>query len=78
MHFRKGNAHNPYGRSNVYMASNAVHFPDELVSIIDEAMAIKGGYSSRAEFVRESVRNRSHEIIEQANNKKVKKIGKWP
>lgn len=64
--------------ATLYMASNAVHFPDELVSIIDEAMTIKGGYSSRAEFVRECVRNRSHEIIEQENNKKVKKIGKWP
>ncbi len=59
-------------------SSNAVHFPPELVALIDRAMEIKGGFSSRAEFVREAARNKAHHIIEQEENKSAKKIGKWP
>ncbi len=57
------------------MPANAVHLPDELVTIVDEAMAKAGGYSSRAEFVRECVRLKSFQIIE---SKKPKKKGRWP
>ena len=63
------------------MAANAVHFPEELVALIDRAMELKPGYSSRAEFVRECVRNRSHEIIDSESIKEARgkrKIGKWP
>tara|TARA_Y100001938_G_C8049168_1_gene410671 strand:+ start:554 stop:742 length:189 start_codon:yes stop_codon:yes gene_type:complete len=62
------------------MAANAVHFPDELVALIDRAITIKTGYSSRAEFVREVVRNASHQIIdaEESKTKSKGKIGKWP
>ena len=60
------------------MASNAVHFPAELVELIDQAMEIKGGYSNRAEYVRECVRQRSHNIVEESKSKTKKKIGKWP
>ena len=59
------------------MPANAVHLPDELVVIIDEAMEKAGGYSSRAEFVRECVRQRSFEIIEK-NTPKKKSMGRWP
>lgn len=38
------------------MSANAVHFPTELVERVDECMAAKGGYSNRAEFIREAVR----------------------
>lgn len=63
------------------MASNAVHFPAELVDLIDRAMELKGGYSSRAEFVRECARLRSHAIIDADLKRKEKakrKIGRWP
>ena len=39
--FSQGNADNPYGRSNVVYGFECGSFSDELVSIIDEAMAIK-------------------------------------
>jgi len=37
--------------------TNAIHFPPELILLIDRTMLAKGGYSTRAEFVREAVRN---------------------
>ena len=70
-----------YGARFRLMASNAVHFPEELVALIDAAMQIKGGYSSRAEFIREVVRSKAHQIIDantQQQNPKGTKYGKWP
>lgn len=62
-------------------SSNAIHFPAELVALIDTAMEIRGGFSTRAEFVRECVRNASHRVIAhnaETKGKKKGKIGKWP
>jgi metal-responsive CopG/Arc/MetJ family transcriptional regulator len=55
--------------------ANSIHLPPELVSLIDEIMAIRPGYSSRAEFVREVVREKCFSVIE---NSKPRKKGRWP
>tara|TARA_B110000902_G_scaffold68112_1_gene80828 strand:+ start:1766 stop:1951 length:186 start_codon:yes stop_codon:yes gene_type:complete len=61
------------------MPSNAVHLPDELVALVDRAMAAKGGYTSRAEFVRECIRRCSHAILEESGEQnKKKRKGRWP
>ena len=59
------------------MPSNAVHLPDELVTLVDQAMAVRGGYRSRAEYIRECIRQCSHQIIDSGDTKKKKK-GRWP
>ncbi len=43
--------------------TNAIHFPPELILLIDRTMVAKGGYSTRAEFVREAVRNACFENL---------------
>jgi Arc/MetJ-type ribon-helix-helix transcriptional regulator len=66
------------------VTANAVHIPPVLIARIDKAMEKKGGYTSRAEFVRDSCRRFCDRIEEQAvpdTNKKKKKRkvqGRWP
>lgn len=47
--------------------TNAIHFPPELIILIDKTMLAKGGYSTRAEFVREAVRNACFENLSGGN-----------
>tara|TARA_Y100001937_G_C7119946_1_gene332069 strand:+ start:892 stop:1053 length:162 start_codon:yes stop_codon:yes gene_type:complete len=37
--------------------ANAIHFSPEIIQLIDSTMNKCGGYSTRAEFVREAVRS---------------------
>jgi Arc/MetJ-type ribon-helix-helix transcriptional regulator len=37
--------------------ANAIHFSPEIIELIDNTMTKCGGYSTRAEFVREAVRS---------------------
>lgn len=76
------------------MPANAIHIPEELVARIDAAREIKGGYSNRAEFVREAIRLRCDQIeadethqrdleiaeVENGKGEKTKKRprGTWP
>jgi hypothetical protein len=58
-------------------AANAVHLPPELVNLIDDAMEKAGGYSSRAEFVREAIRSRCFVILG-IKVSSDKRRGRWP
>lgn len=59
-------------------SANAVHLPPELVDLIDEAMEKAGGYSSRAEFVREAIRSRCFTILGIKTSDSKKRRGLWP
>ena len=59
-------------------SANAVHLPPELVNLIDDAMAKAGGYSSRAEFVREAIRSRCFAILGIKVSNQKKRRGRWP
>tara|TARA_B100000579_G_scaffold426027_1_gene432642 strand:- start:830 stop:1030 length:201 start_codon:yes stop_codon:yes gene_type:complete len=59
--------------------ANAVHLPPELVKLIDDSMEKYGGYSSRAEFVREAIRSRCFVVLGiETQQTARKKRGRWP
>jgi len=37
-------------------SANAVHIPTPLIERVDETMESEGGYTTRAEFIREAIR----------------------
>ena len=57
----------PTMQMSLVKPANSVYLAPELISLIDRAMNQKGGYSSRAEFVRDCVRSASFKIISEAS-----------
>ena len=63
--------------------ANAVHIPDPLIERVDATMLVEGGYTTRAEFIREAIRAYCARLDSlRKQNDKPEKSGKnrrgWP